>query len=150
MPCPARFASCSCRFWSRSSSIRASARFWPIPCLGNLLLAAAIYRHLRLKDSTRGSFALARQPNDLQQATIQGLADLARALGVQEDAVLPAALTPAELSLLYSNGVLSTSEDKSGAVRRFYPVDRIMTAFCGKAALHPWTRPPGRRPGRRD
>lgn len=106
-------------------------------CLGNLLLAAAIYRHLRLKDSAGGSCALARQPKDLQQATIQGLADLARALGVQEDAVLPAALTPAELSLLYSNGVLSTSEDKSSAVRRFYPVDRVMTAFCGEAALHP-------------
>ena len=48
-------------------------------CLGNLLLAAAIYRHLRLKDSAGGSFAWARQPKDLQQATIQGLADLARA-----------------------------------------------------------------------
>lgn len=103
-------------------------------CLGNLLLASAIYRHV---DVHCPAEELLRQPAMLQCATEKGLAEMARVLGMQEDAVLPAILTPAELSMLYSNGVLVTSEDKSGTARRQYPVDRVMTAFCGEVVLHP-------------
>ncbi len=103
-------------------------------CLGNLLLASAIYRHL---DRSYSAEALLRKPEMLHHATAHGLADMVRALGLVEDAVLPAALTPAELCLLYSNGVLATSEDKSSTARRNYPVDRVMTAFCDRAVLHP-------------
>ncbi len=103
-------------------------------CLGNLLLASAIYKHL---DPACGTEELLQQPQMLHQATAAGLAEAALALGMPDDAVLPATLTPAELCVLYSNGVLATSEDKSSTAMRQYPVDRVMTAFCGEAVLHP-------------
>ncbi|NLZ16793.1 MAG: YvcK family protein [Desulfobulbaceae bacterium] len=103
-------------------------------CLGNLLLASAIYKHL---DPVLTTNALLHRPEALHRATGHGLAEVARVLGMAEDAVLPASLTPAELCLLYSNGVLATSEDKSSTARRHYPVDRVMTAFCDTMTLHP-------------
>ena len=113
-------------------------RLYPIlahpQCVGNLLLASAIYRHLAPELRAE---ELPHRPQTLQRATERGLADMARALGMQEDAVLPATLTPAELGMLYSNGVLATSENKSSSVRRQYPVDRVTTLFCGEAVLHP-------------
>lgn len=114
------------------------ARLRPIldrpQCVGNLLLASAIYRHL---DHNLDAEELPRKPQALHRATEKGLADVARLLGIREDAVLPAALTPAELGMLYSNGVLAVSEHKSSTVRRQYPVDRVMTLFCGGVVLHP-------------
>ena len=103
-------------------------------CLGNLFLAAAVYRHL---DPGIPAAELLTLPEEVRRATAAGLADLSRELGVPEDGVLPASLTPAELALLYSNGVLSTSEEKSARVRRSYPVDQVTTLFCGEATLHP-------------
>ena len=103
-------------------------------CLGNLLLAAAIYREL---DPALSARDLPGRPDALREATIRGLAALAQALGAEEDTVLPASLTPAELSLKYINGVLVTSEDKSASARRDYPVDQIFTAFCGEPLPHP-------------
>ena len=103
-------------------------------CLGNLLLASAIYKYL---DPDHNTEELLRRPQMLHLATAAGLAEIVRALGMPDDAVLPAVLTPAELCMLYSNGVLATSEDKSSTARRQYPIDRVMTAFCGEAVLHP-------------
>lgn len=103
-------------------------------CVGNLLLASAIYRHL---DQDLQAEELPHKAQALHRATERGLADVARMLGIGEDAVLPAALTPAELGMLYSNGVLAVSEHKSSTARRQYPVDRVMTLFCGGVALHP-------------
>lgn len=103
-------------------------------CLGNLLLASAIYKHLDPACSTE---KLLQEPQKLHLATAAGLAEVVRALGMPDDALLPVALTPAELCVLYSNGVLATSEDKSSTARRQYPVDRVMTSFCGEAVLHP-------------
>jgi uncharacterized cofD-like protein len=101
-------------------------------CLGNLLLASAIYAVLPAKPSAG---ELADRPELLQPATVQGLADLSNALGAGTLSVLPCTTTPAQLQVLYANGVLVTSECKSGAARRGYPVDRVIVDFSGHARL---------------
>lgn len=121
------------RFHGWLSSLFTDPRLRPTldfpQCTGNLLLAAAIFARLNPEDGER--------PEAIHAATVGGLSDLARVLGLEDDAVLPAALAPAELALLYSNGVLVTSEDKSASVRRGYPVDRVLTAFCEPPDPHP-------------
>ena len=88
-------------------------------CLGNLLLAAAI-------------FAAATEeridpPSGL--AVLDGIRQLAEIIGADPDAVLPCTTTPAQLKLLYGNGVLVSGECKSGQARRGYPVDRAFVEF---------------------
>ncbi len=101
-------------------------------CLGNLLLAAAIYRNLprSIVDRTR--------PGDRERidaATLAGLDELSRILGAGSQSVLPATTTPAELQVLYANGVLVTSECKSGNAQRGYPVDRVLVEFSEQPRL---------------
>lgn len=89
-------------------------------CLGNLLVAAAVY--------------LATDSQGLKvgkNAVIHGLDVLARHLGAGPGAVLPCTTTQTSLQVLYSNGVLVTGEYKSGHARRGYPVDRVFTRFSG-------------------
>ncbi len=95
-------------------------------CLGNLLLAAAIWQdadELRQKVQTREP-CYAPHSNDYK-----GLKHLCRIMALAEDAVMPCSLTPAELQVLYSNGTLVTGEYKSSAARRGYPVDRLFVSF---------------------
>jgi uncharacterized cofD-like protein len=95
-------------------------------CLGNLLLAAAIYEELS------ESFDPVRDACDsaaLRRATLQGLNRLSAAIGAGKGTVLPATTTSAELQVLYANGVLVTGESKSSSARRGYPVDRVLVEF---------------------
>ncbi len=95
-------------------------------CLGNLLLAAAMY--VKLPASFDPEKAHDQQAV-LHKATLDGLASLSEAIGAGSQSVLPATTTPAELQVLYANGVLVTSECKSSSGRRGYPVDRVLVEF---------------------
>lgn len=87
-------------------------------CLGNLLLAAAIYR--RSDDD-----GLKVRPETVT-AGIGWLADL---IGANHDAVLPCTTTPAHLAIMYTNGVIVTGENKSATARRNVAVDRVFAEF---------------------
>ncbi len=103
-------------------------------CLGNLLLAAAIYKQL---DPALTATQLLASHQVVRTATIRGLAELAACLGVRPNAVLPCTTTLSQLQMLYGNGVLVTSEDKSGKARRGYPVDRVLVEFSRPPFLQP-------------
>jgi len=103
-------------------------------CLGNLLLASAIYEHL---DPAASNIELAADDQAIDDATIRGLAALSSRLGAPARAVLPCTATPAQLQILYGNGVLATGEYKSGHARRGYPVDRVIVRFFRPPRLPP-------------
>ena len=103
-------------------------------CLGNLLLASAIYRQL---NGSLGGAELLASHEVVRTATIRGLAELCGRLGAPSQAVLPCTTTLAQLQVLYSNGVLVTSEEKSGRATRGYPVDRVLVEFNRAPFLHP-------------
>lgn len=101
-------------------------------CLGNLLLAAAIYDTL----PENITFAeLSINARLIHRATLKGLSTLSHSLGVGENAVLPCTTTPAQLQIIYANDVVVTSECKSGGAQRGYPVDRVMVEFSGKPQM---------------
>jgi uncharacterized cofD-like protein len=92
-------------------------------CLGNLLLAAAIWQdadELHHNEQTCQSF---------DSLNYNGLKQLSRVMALDEDAVMPCSLTPAGLQVLYTNGALVTGEYKAGNARRGYPVDRLFVRF---------------------
>ncbi|PIE55996.1 MAG: hypothetical protein CSA34_06170 [Desulfobulbus propionicus] len=103
-------------------------------CLGNLLLAAAIFAHI---DSAFTGKQLDDAPEVVAAATLQGVAELASRLGVPKNAVLPCTITVARLQLLYMNGVLATGEEKSSRAMRGVPVDRVWVEFFGTPDPHP-------------
>jgi len=103
-------------------------------CLGNLLLAAAIYRQL---DPSLGCTELAASYQVMRTATIRGLADICLSLGMHSHAVLPCTTTNAQLQVLYTNGVRITGEHKSSSCRRNYPVDRVFVEFYRKPFVQP-------------
>jgi uncharacterized cofD-like protein len=103
-------------------------------CLGNLLLASVIYKQL---DRSLTSTELLASHQVVRTATIRGLAELSACLGVQRNSVLPCTTTLSQLQMLYSNGVLVTSEYKSGKARRGYPVDRVLVEFGRNPFLQP-------------
>lgn len=92
-------------------------------CLGNLLLVSALYKYSRTEPSS-----------DIMPAAafMKGLTVFADLLGANPEAVLPCTTTPANLKLLYDNGVLVTGEYKSSRAQRGYPVDRVFTEFTGE------------------
>jgi uncharacterized cofD-like protein len=101
-------------------------------CLGNLLLAAAVYRKLPAFFRTA---ELAANQKRMQAAIMDGLADLSQAVGAGPQAVLPCTATPSQLQMLYVNGVLVTGERKAGEARRGYPVERTMVRFADEPLL---------------
>ncbi len=103
-------------------------------CLGNLLLASAIYRHL---DPGLDSVQLVAGYQLVRTATMRGLAEFSSMIGVRRGSVLPCTTTISRLQMLYGNGVLVTSEYKSGQARRGYPVDRVQVEFCRRPYLLP-------------
>ena len=103
-------------------------------CLGNLLLASAIYKQL---DVSLTQTQLLASYQVVRTATIRGLAELSVCLGVQQNSVLPCTTTLSQLQMLYSNGVLVTSEYKSSTARRGYPVDRVLVEFSHEPFLQP-------------
>jgi uncharacterized cofD-like protein len=96
-------------------------------CLGNLLLAAAIYRKLPAFFRTA---ELAANQKRVQSAIMDGLAEISQAVGAGAQAVLPCTATPSQLQLLYANGVLVTGERKADEARRGYPVERSLVRFA--------------------
>jgi uncharacterized cofD-like protein len=96
-------------------------------CLGNLLLASAIYGHTApdLLDAT-------------PLAIRDGLREVAILIGVAPDAVLPCSCTPSLLKMRYANGVVATGENKSAAARRGVPIDQVVVEF---AATEPQVLP---------
>ncbi len=103
-------------------------------CLGNLLLASTIYRHL---DPALDSVQLIAGYQLVRTATMRGLAEFSSMIGVRRGSVLPCTTTISRLQMLYGNGVLVTSEYKSGQARRGYPVDRVQVEFCRQPYLLP-------------
>ena len=103
-------------------------------CLGNLLLAAAIYRQV---DPQSDSMELAASYHVVRTATIRGLADMCQAMGMHSHAVLPCTTTNARLLVSYTNGVQVTGEHKSSYCRRQYPVDRVIVEFFRQPFVQP-------------
>ena len=101
-------------------------------CLGNLLLAAAVYGKLPAFFRTA---ELAANQKRMQAAIMDGLADLSMAVGAGPQAVLPCTATLSQLQMLYVNGVLVTGESKADKARRGYPVDRAMVRFVDDPLL---------------
>jgi uncharacterized cofD-like protein len=95
-------------------------------CLGNLLLAAAIWQDA---DELRQKVQTPESGYASHSIDYKGLKHLCRIMALSEDAVMPCSLTPAGLQVLYSNGALVTGEYKSGYARRGYPVDRLFVSF---------------------
>lgn len=88
-------------------------------CLGNLLLASAIYGR------TEPDLF---EPSPL--AIRDGLREMAALIGVAGDGVLPCTCTPSVLKIRYANGVMATGESKSAAARRGVPIDRVVVDFA--------------------
>ena len=103
-------------------------------CLGNLILASSIYVQIPKRYSAED---LLEKQELLRQNLYRGIASLCVILGADEQAVLPCASMPAELSVRYTNGVQVTGEHKSGIARRNYPVRRVRVNFCEEPKLSP-------------
>ena len=98
-------------------------------CLGNLILAAAIYAEIPPGITSDDFIA----DHDLLTSPLyRGLGVISSILGVAEHAVLPCTSTQAQLSVFYSNGVQVIGEHKSAHAQRGYPVERVSVEFCGK------------------
>ena len=92
-------------------------------CLGNLLLASAMYLAGPLEQIGHSK---AFEPS----AIIAGVDAVAEVIGADPQAVLPCTTTPAQLKILYANGVLVTGEVKSSQAHRNCPVDRVFVEFA--------------------
>jgi uncharacterized cofD-like protein len=101
-------------------------------CLGNLLLAAAIWQHA---DELRQKVKSTEACYFSHSSDYEGLKHLCRIMALADDAVMPCSLTPAELQVLYSNGTLVTGEYKSSYARRGYPVDRLFVSFVEEPSV---------------
>jgi uncharacterized cofD-like protein len=103
-------------------------------CFGNLLCAAAIYRELPADEL---SVDLNFDKMVMDQAIFNGLSSLGTVLGCGEQAVLPCTPTPAQLRVLYSNGVEITGEHKLGVVKRGVPIEGIEVDYCDVPVVYP-------------
>jgi uncharacterized cofD-like protein len=102
-------------------------------CLGNLLIVAAVFRKI---DRALTVETLETSPDILHQALYDGLTYLADILGAEDRAVLPCTSTPAQLRILYANGVQITGENKSSTAMRGYPVERVYVDFSGPVQVY--------------
>ena len=103
-------------------------------CLGNLLIVAAVFRQI---DRSLTLEILETTPDVLHQALFDGLTLLADIIGAEERAVLPCTSTPAQLRVLYTNGVQITGENKSSTAVRGFPVKRVNVDFTGPVHVYP-------------
>jgi uncharacterized cofD-like protein len=103
-------------------------------CLGNLIVIATIFREI---DKSFDINDLEKDRDIVHHALFKGLTFLAEILGASSRAVLPCTPTPAQLRILYSNGVQITGEDKSSTAMRGFPVDRVFVDFAGPAHVYP-------------
>ena len=103
-------------------------------CLGNLLVVAAVFRQI---DRSLTLDVLETTPEVLHKALFEGLSLLAEILGAEERAVLPCTSTPAQLRVLYTNGVQITGENKSSTAVRGFPVKQVHVDFTGPVHVYP-------------
>lgn len=99
-------------------------------CLGNLLLACAIYKQFDKSAEFEDSIVP-------PEAVTEGMRFLADLMGAHSNSVLPCTTTPAHLKMLYGNGVLVSGEYKSAHARRGCPVDRVFVEFARKPYVSP-------------
>ncbi len=102
-------------------------------CLGNLLLSAAVYLEL---DQEMNNVELARHQELLHSAIYKGINTMAKVLGACERAVLPCTSTPAQLRVLYTNGVEVIGEHKLGASKRGFPVDSVEVDYSDTVRVY--------------
>ncbi len=98
-------------------------------CLGNLLVAAAVYREV---PPNLSNHELAAQQDVLHGALLRGLNTLSSILGAGERAVLPCTSTPAQLRVLYTNGVEIIGENKLSDAQRGFPVESVQVDYFNK------------------
>lgn len=99
-------------------------------CLGNLLLAAAIYRQLPVYSQDHPEESLA-------EAISAGLREIAEPIGAERGSVYPCTSAPALLRVRYANGIEITGEDKSSTARRGFPIEQVFVDFCGHPYVYP-------------
>ena len=102
-------------------------------CFGNLLLAAVIYREI---DQGVTNVDLACNQKLLHKALYSGLNAVAQVIGAGERAVLPCTSTPAQLRVLYSNGVEIKGEHKLGQEKRGFPVESVQVDYCDTVRVY--------------
>ncbi|MGB3222242.1 MAG: 2-phospho-L-lactate transferase CofD family protein, partial [Desulforhopalus sp.] len=102
-------------------------------CFGNLLLAAAIYREIHQGMS---NVELASNQKLLHKAIFSGMNAIAYAIGAGERAVLPCTSTPAQLRVLYTNGVEITGEHKLSEAKRGFPVESVQVDYCDTVRIY--------------
>lgn len=102
-------------------------------CLGNLLLVAAVYREI---DQEKSNDMLAQEQELLHRAIFKGINTLAKVIGACERAVLPSTSTPAQLRVLYTNGVEIVGEHKLSESRRGFPVDSVRVDYCDTVRIY--------------
>jgi len=102
-------------------------------CLGNLLLAAVVYREI---DQNILGNQLTKKQELLHAAMFKGINALARVIGACERAVLPCTSTPAQLRVLYTNGVEIVGEHKLSEARRGFPVDSVQVDYCDTIRIY--------------
>ena len=102
-------------------------------CLGNLLLAAAIYREI---DREIPGDRLEKEQELLHPAILRGINSLGRVIGACERAVLPCTSTPAQLRVRYTNGVEILGEHKLEQSRRGFPVESVAVDFCDTVRIY--------------
>jgi len=120
-------------FNSLLSDERLAATLKRSHCFGNLLLVAAIYREI---DKEVSNLQLGDNQQLLHDAIFLGFRSLTEAIGAGKRAVLPCTSTPAQLRVLYTNGVEITGEHKLSTARRGFPVESVQVDFCGKVKLY--------------
>lgn len=96
-------------------------------CLGNLLLAAAVF----LEETHEHVSLFPADDVFSPVAVMGGVRRLAEIVGAPANAVFPAGMTPARLQIRYDNGVKVTGEWKASVADRGFPVQRVVTAFSG-------------------
>jgi len=102
-------------------------------CLGNLLIAAAVYREILPGISNN---ELVAQRDILNRALFKGLSSFSENLGAGERAVLPCTSTPAQLRVLYTNGVEIVGENKLSDAQRGFPVQNVQVDYFGEAQAY--------------
>ena len=87
-------------------------------CLGNLLVAAAIYQQVDPSNNKPSTAAI-----------VTGIHWLSDLIGCGEQSIFPCTTTPAHLNVRYANGVLVTGESKSSLGHRNAAIDRVFVEF---------------------
>lgn len=92
-------------------------------CLGNLVLAAAIFR--AAGDPERVGLRALRE----------GIDAVAKLIGAPTGQLFPATATPGELVFRYANGVEVIGQSKATYSRRGFPIERVTTLFAGEPTV---------------